>query len=267
MLSFRVAMFDAPLEILYQDQYLVAINKPAGLLVHKSYLARKETHFAMTMLRDQLGQYVYPIHRLDRPTSGVLLFALSSEVARLLNELFSAHEVKKGYIAMVRGYLSGSDMLDYALKEQLDKIADKRTNQDKEPQQAITHWATMALAENPEPIGQFEAARYSLVALAPKTGRKHQLRRHMAHLRHPMIGDTTHGDGAQNKYFKQHFTANRLMLHAAQLQFLHPVTGQTLNINAPLDDAFHVIFKRFQWDSLAINPIVFVANALTEKGA
>ena len=252
-----------PLDIIYQDQYMVAINKPAGLLVHKSYLARKETHFAMIMLRDQLGQYVYPIHRLDRPTSGVLLFALSSEFARTLSELFSQRLVKKGYLAMVRGYLQGSDTLDYPLKEILDKISDKKAQQDKAPQEAVTAWANVDVAQYPEPIGQYEAARYSLVALAPHTGRKHQLRRHLAHLRHPIIGDTTHGDGKQNKYFKQHFGDMRLMLHAAQLQFEHPVTKQSLNIVAPLSDDFKATCRTLGWHDISLNPIEIVAASLS----
>ncbi|MDP2560530.1 tRNA pseudouridine(65) synthase TruC [Psychrobium sp. 1_MG-2023] len=252
-------MFE-PLEIIYQDQYMVAINKPAGLLVHKSYLARKEKYFAMQLLRDQLGQYVYPIHRLDRPTSGVLLFALSSEVARQLSELFSERRVVKGYLAMVRGYLEGSDRLDYPLKEILDKIVDKKAQQDKEAQDAVTDWANVALSEYPEPIGKYPAARYSLVALKPQTGRKHQLRRHLAHLRHPIIGDTTHGDGKQNKYFKQHFGDMRLMLHAAQLQFVHPITQQCIKIVAPLGTDFTQTCDKLGWQDIELNPIEYVSG-------
>jgi len=255
-------MFDQPLEILYQDQYMVAINKPSGLLVHKTYLARKETHFAMIMLRDQLGQYVYPIHRLDRPTSGVLLFALSSEIARQLNDLFSERRVAKGYIAIVRGYLEGADTLDYALKEQLDKIADKKAQQDKEPQEAVTDWANVAVAQFPQPIGKYPAGRFSLIALAPQTGRKHQLRRHLAHLRHPILGDTTHGDGAQNRYLREHFGYRRLMLHAAQLQFVHPVTGQPIEIEAPLDNEFIDVCQRLGWSQVPLDSLGWAKQQL-----
>ncbi len=257
-------MFDLPLEILYQDQYLVAINKPAGLLVHKSYLARKEKYFAMQILRDQIGQHVFPIHRLDRPTSGVLLFALSSEVARLLNDIFRTRAVKKGYLAMVRGYLEGADILDYPLKEILDKIADKKVALDKAPQDAVTHWANIATAQYPQPIGKYSAGRFSLIALVPQTGRKHQLRRHLAHLRHPMIGDTTHGDGAQNRYQRDHFTHTRLMLHAAQLQFTHPVTNVALEISAPLDDAFRQVIEQVGWVDAELTPIEWVQSKLNQ---
>jgi len=247
-----------PLEVIYQDQYMVAINKPAGLLVHKSYLARKETHFAMTMLRDQLGQYVYPIHRLDRPTSGVLLFALSSDFARQLNELFSERRVKKGYLALVRGYLNDSGTLDYPLKEILDKIADKKADPNKAAQDAVTQWANMATCHYPQPIGNFEQARYSVMALVPKTGRKHQLRRHLAHLRHPIIGDTTHGDGKQNKYIKQHFGDMRLMLHAAQLQFDHPITGESIRLVAQLPEDFLTLLGNLNVTDVGLNPIEHV---------
>jgi tRNA pseudouridine65 synthase len=244
-----------PLEILYQDEFMVAINKPAGLLVHKSYLARKEIFFAMTMLRDQIGQYVYPIHRLDRPTSGVLLFALSSEMARTLSELFSERQVTKGYVAMVRGHLLGHDTLDYPLKEELDKIADKKANQEKEAQSAITQWHHLLSGCYNEPIGQYEQARFSLIALKPLTGRKHQLRRHLAHLRHPIMGDTTHGDGKQHKYFKAHLGEQRLMLHASQLCFEHPITHQSLEIIAALPQSFTDVCHKVGWQDIPNTPL------------
>jgi len=245
----------SPLEVIYQDEYMVAINKPAGLLVHKSYLARKETFFAMTMLRDQIGQYVYPIHRLDRPTSGVLLFALTSEMARTLSEVFSERNVTKGYIAMVRGHLLGSDTLDYPLKEELDKIADKKAKQDKEAQSAVTHWHHLLSGAFDEPIGKYEQARFSLIALKPLTGRKHQLRRHLAHLRHPIMGDTTHGDGKQNKYFKAHLGEQRLMLHASQLCFEHPINKQLLEINAKLPNSFIDVCQKIGWADVPNQPL------------
>ncbi len=114
-----------PLEILYQDDYIVAINKPSGLLVHKSPIDKHETRFALQELRNQIGQYVYPVHRLDKPTSGVLLFALSKEIAQLMGEAFRNNEIKKEYIAVVRGYVDDSGMIDYPLKEMLDSKVQK----------------------------------------------------------------------------------------------------------------------------------------------
>ncbi len=111
---------EKPLEILYQDAYLVAINKPSGLLVHKSPIDKHETRFALQLIRDQIGQYVYPIHRLDKPTSGVLLFALNAEIAKIMSESFRSSEVEKEYISVVRGYTNSEELIDYPLKQMLD---------------------------------------------------------------------------------------------------------------------------------------------------
>ena len=124
------------LTILYRDENYIAIDKPSGLLVHRSFLDKHETQFAMQMLRDQIGQHVLPVHRLDRPTSGVLLFALSSEAARDMNQLFIDGQIEKRYLALVRGFLNESIFLDKPLKEELDKIADKFADQNKAPQDA-----------------------------------------------------------------------------------------------------------------------------------
>ena len=141
----------------------------------------------MQMLRDQIGQHVFPVHRLDRPTSGVLVFALSSDMARILNEQFTAKQIEKTYFAIVRGHTHESGEIDYPLKEKLDKIADKKAKQDKPAQSAVTDYQTLKTFELAYPVGRYQSARYSLVKLIPLTGRKHQLRRHMSHIRghHP----------------------------------------------------------------------------------
>ena len=162
------------LEILYQDDVLVAVNKPAGMLVHRSWLDRHETQFVMQTLRDQIGQLVYPIHRLDRPTSGVLLFALNSEIANLLCQQFEQKQIEKQYLAVVRGYVTGHGEIDYPLKIQLDKIADKFSQQDKAPQSAVTFYEGLQTVEMPYGVGRYATSRYSLVRLVPRTGRKHQ---------------------------------------------------------------------------------------------
>lgn len=237
----------APLKILYQDDFLVAIDKPAGLFVHRSFMDKHEIYFALQMLRDQIGQHVYPVHRLDRPTSGVLLFALSSEVARLMGEVFSQRQVKKRYIAITRGHLTGQAVIDYALKEKLDRLGDKQVAIDKEPQGAISEYNSVATATLPVPLGKFPSVRYSLVELAPLTGRRHQLRRHLAHLRHPIIGDINYGDNKQNPFFIKRFGFKRLMLHAKSLSFIHPVTQQNLTIDAPLDEQWQAVFEQLAW--------------------
>lgn len=235
------------LDILYRDDSLIAINKPAGMLVHRSWLDKHESVFAMQTLRDQIGQHVFPVHRLDRPTSGVLLFALNAETARIVSEQFEQHQVQKSYLAVVRGYLSGENRIDYPLKVQLDKIADK-FSQEKAPQEAITDYQGLATVEMPYPAGKFSSARYSLVQLFPKTGRKHQLRRHLKHLFHPIMGDTNYGDLHQNRALTTHTGCDRLFLHANQLSITHPHKLQKITINAPLDSQWQRLFSQFGWE-------------------
>ena len=235
------------LEILYQDEHVVAVNKPAGMLVHRSWLDRHETQFVMQTLRDQIGQLVYPIHRLDRPTSGVLLFALSSEMANLLCHQFEQKQMEKEYLAVVRGYVTGQGEIDYPLKVQLDKIADKFAQQDKEPQSAVTFYDGLKTVEMPYGVGRYATSRYSLVRLIPKTGRKHQLRRHMKHIFHPILGDTQYGDLHQNRALTEHTGCSRLMLHAEKLTFVHPLTQQPITLQAGLDEQWKNVMQIFQW--------------------
>ncbi|MDC5841388.1 tRNA pseudouridine(65) synthase TruC [Vibrio europaeus] len=236
------------LEIVYQDEYFVAVNKPAGMLVHRSWLDKHETQFVMQTLRDQIGQHVFPLHRLDRPTSGVLIFALSSEVASQVMPMFANHEMEKTYHAIVRGWIEEAARLDYPLKVELDKIADKHASQEKEAQEAITDYQPVAKTEIPHSTGNFPTTRYCLMEMKPLTGRKHQLRRHMAHLRHPIVGDTTHGDGKHNKLFREIYDSHRLLLHASSLKFIHPFTGQELLIEAGIDETWQKLCAEFSWD-------------------
>lgn len=236
------ALQDAKLTILYQDAYLVAVDKPAGMLVHRSFLDKHETQFVLQTLRDQLGQQVFPLHRLDRPTSGVLLFALSAEMARLMGAQQASWQ--KTYLAVVRGYVKAALLLDYPLFEQHDAIADKFAQADKEAQAARTALWPLAQTELPYPVGRYPAARYSLLALKPLTGRKHQLRRHCAHLLHPIVGDTTHGDGKHNQLFRSQLNCHRLLLHAACLSVWHPHLQQWLHLTAPLPADFALTLQQ-----------------------
>ncbi len=234
---------DYELEILYKDEYLVAINKPSGLLVHKSMIDRHEIYFAMKMLRDQIGQWVYPIHRLDKPTSGVLLFALDSHTAKIMSEQFKEHTIQKTYIAVVRGYIEEEGLIDYALSVKLDKIADKDANSvPKEAQEAVTAFKRLKTVELDIAVGRYEKTRYSMVELKPRSGRKHQLRRHMKHLSHHILGDTKYGRGEHNKMIRQEFNCHRLLLHALRLEVLHPYTKEPLEIEAEIDDIFNLFF-------------------------
>jgi len=226
------------LEILYQDDYFVIINKPSGLLVHKSPIDKRETAFALQMVRDQIGQYVFPVHRLDKPTSGVLVFALSSEVARLMSDVIADHQFEKEYRAVVRGYTDDNALIDYDLKVIWDKKADKDKSDNKEPQSAQTYYEKLATVELPFPVSRYPVARYSLVKLQPKTGRKHQLRRHMKHIFHPIVGDTRYGRTEHNKLFREKYNVHALLLHANRLSFFHPVTYEKIVIEPGLFEAF-----------------------------
>lgn len=235
------------LEILYQDEWLVAVNKPAGMLVHRSWLDTHETQFVMQTLRDQIGQHVFPIHRLDRPTSGVLLFALNSEMANLMCQQFEQKTVQKSYVAVVRGYVQGSARIDYPLKIQLDKIADKFAQEDKAPQDAITDYEALKTVEMPYPAGRYATSRYSLIRLIPQTGRKHQLRRHCKHIFHPILGDTQYGDLHQNRALTENTGCKRLLLHAEMLRFIHPISQQNVVVQAPFDEQWQNLMKKFGW--------------------
>ena len=188
------------LPILYRDEHYLAVEKPAGLLVHRSAIDRHEIHYALQRVRDQIGRRVYPVHRMDKPTSGVLLFGLDSDA-------------------------------DAA----------------KPAQEAITAYRRLALAELPYAVGRYASARYSLLEVMPRTGRKHQIRRHMKHVFHPVIGDTSHGDGRHNQFFRERLQCRRLLLAATRLDFIHPYSGKPVSITAPLDQAFLSVIRQLDW--------------------
>jgi len=239
---------DYELEILYKDEYLVAINKPTGLLVHKSMIDKHEIYFAMKILSEQIGQWVYPVHRLDKPTSGVLIFALDSHTAKLMSEQFSSHSIEKKYIAVVRGYIEKNGFIDYALSVKNDKIADKMSSDEKEAQEAQTQFTRLSTVELPQSVGKYDKTRYSLVELTPKTGRKHQLRRHMKHISHHIIGDTKYGRGEHNKMVRKHYTCNRLLLHSISLEFTHPYLHVRIKLTADVDETFTLFLKLFSYE-------------------
>ncbi|MEA2047092.1 MAG: tRNA pseudouridine(65) synthase TruC [Campylobacterota bacterium] len=238
----------SPLQILYRDAYLVAINKPSGLLVHKSPIDKYETVFALQMLRNQIGEYVYPVHRLDKPTSGTLLFALNNEIAQKMSLLFRKNEVHKEYIAIVRGFTADEKCIDYPLKQMLDTKEQKKMGITKAVQEAQTLYVRLGTVELPYAVSRYPSARYSLVKLLPKTGRKHQLRRHMKHIFHPIVGDTKHGRGEHNILFREKFASHRLLLHAYRMTFVHPVSKQEVVIKASLDATFKKLIKIFHWE-------------------
>jgi tRNA pseudouridine65 synthase len=244
------------LNILYQDEFIVAVDKPSGLLVHRSMLDKHETLFALQLVRDQIGQHVFPVHRLDRPTSGVLLFALNPDMARALGEQFSTNAIEKYYLTIVRGHAPDSGFIDYALKEQLDKIADKLAKQDKEAQSAQTNYQRLANFELEYAVGRYQTARYSLLLVAPKTGRKHQIRRHLAHINHPIVGDTTHGDGKHNIFLRQQFAYTGLALSCIGMTIKHPVTHTRLILRANPSESMLALLSRWECPPTHLHPLI-----------
>ena len=191
-----------------------------------------------------VGRYLYPIHRLDKPTSGVLVFALNREVATELSKQFMQNRVKKEYLAVVRGFVKDSGVIDYPLKVLLDKSQRDKRNI-KEYQEAITKYRTIGHFELPFPVSRYPVARYSIVKLYPKTGRKHQLRRHMKHIFHPIVGDTKYGRGEHNRLFREKFNSNRLLLHATKIEFIHPKSNKQVEFSAVIRGSMLEVIEAF----------------------
>lgn len=229
------------LEILYRDEGVVAVNKPSGLLVHPSSIAADRIT-CLSLLRDRLGQRVYPLHRLDRGTSGVLLMALEGDTARLMSAAFLERRVEKTYLAVTRGRMPPQGTFDRPMRRGEDT-----TKGEKEP--AVTHYRTLDYATLPWPVGKYPEARYSLTAAFPVTGRWHQIRRHFSNGNYPIVGDTVHGDGVHNRLFRERFGIRRLLLHALRLEFRSPATDRPVTVVASLPDDLRELFVRLEWRS------------------
>jgi tRNA pseudouridine65 synthase len=224
------------LEIVYQDEHLIAINKPHGLLVHRSSIANDAKEFALQLLRDQVGRHVSPVHRLDRKTGGLLLFAFEKDVEIALHQLFQNGQVIKKYLAVLRGHSPDGLDIDYPLAKENGTI-----------QEAFTSFTTLKRAELAVPFGKHETSRYSLIEATPTTGRMHQLRRHFAHIFYPIIGDRKHGCNKQNKLFKEQWDMTTMLLHASELQFKHPVTSETIQLKANIGSEFERVNQLMKW--------------------
>lgn len=230
--------------VLYRDEHLIAVHKPSGMVVHPTDLARQEKISLMILVRRMTRQRVWPVHRLDRPTSGIVLFALSREVASELGRQLREHQVEKRYLALVRG-VPDDQRIDYPLKEKPFFRTDMVRA---EPLEAETSLRLLEKIEIPVAVGRYPTSRYALVELAPVTGRRHQLRRHMKHIFHPIIGDTTHGDGVHNRYFRKEFDSRRLLLAAVSITIKHPLTGKSLTIEAAPEKSFADVMQRLGID-------------------
>ena len=215
------------LPILFRDQALVAVDKPAGLAVHRGWAG--ECDVAMMRVRDQLGMHVFPVHRLDRATSGILLFAFSSEIASRLCESFAAHAVEKTYLALVRGIPPCAGLIDHPLPPGEDRHAAR-------------------VSAQTEFLRREVFGRYSLIEAHPRTGRLHQVRRHLKHIACPLIGDVNYGKGEHNRFFRDHYGLHRLFLHATRLGLPHPVTGGRLEIACPLPRDLASVIEQLRGD-------------------
>ncbi|MDN3583926.1 pseudouridine synthase [Mucilaginibacter flavus] len=224
------------LEIIYRDGHLIAINKPHGLLVHRSSIAADASEFALQLLRDQIGQKVNPVHRIDRKTGGILLFAFNKPVEIAMQQAFMENQVHKKYLAIVRGHTPDTEDIDYALRKENGTLQD-----------AFTAYTTLKRAELDVPLGAHPTSRYSLVEAIPTTGRMHQLRKHFSHIFHPIIGDRTHGCNKQNKLFKEKWEMETMLLHASYLNFIHPITQENVTIQATLQPEFTRVMQLMGW--------------------
>jgi tRNA pseudouridine65 synthase len=226
------------IEILYQDEHLIAVNKPAGLLAHASRMATDVDVDLLDTLRQQVGGSIHLVHRLDRATSGLVLAARNSEMAGILGRQFMERSVQKRYLGVVRGWPAPEGEIDYALP-------DVRENSPRKP--ALTRFRTLATTTVAVPLGKYPEQRYALVEASPHTGRYRQIRKHFHHVSHHLIGDTSHGRTEHNRLFKVEFSVHQLLLHAHRLEFDHPVDAHRMLLTAPLDAVWQKLLQRFDW--------------------
>jgi len=225
------------INILFQDDHLVAVHKPPGVLVHRTWLAQDE-RFLLQMVRDRVGRRVYPVHRLDRATSGVILFGLNGESAARLQAVFEEQRIAKRYHAVARGWPQDAGEVDHPLD-------DPETGVSRRP--ALTRYRVLARIELEEPVDRYPTTRYSLVEASPVTGRRHQIRRHLKHISHHIVGDTTYGKGTHNRFFRERFGIHRLLLQARSLSFDHPYTGEHLIIRAAPEADWAGLMSALGW--------------------
>lgn len=230
----------AAITVVHEDADLLAVDKPAGLAVHRSKMVARDDDYLMDRLRARIGGDLFLVNRLDRATSGLVLLARSRDVARALGEQLMSRSVDKTYLAVVRGWPAESGEIDYPLT--VGGMKGER-------KPSLTRWRRLATVEVPIALGRYPQQRYSLLALSPLSGRYRQLRRHLHHIHHPIIGDSTLGRGEHNRLFREHFGSHRMLLHAWRLTLVHPSSGQTLSLEAEPDATWRQLLQRFGWQS------------------
>lgn len=235
------------LPVIFLDEHLVAVHKPAGLLVHRTDLDRHARRLALQVVRDQLGQRVYAVHRLDRGASGVLVLALSPEVAQALSGQFERGEVRKTYLAVVRGHPQEAGEVDSPLARRPEDRGQAGGVGTSRPLPALTRFRRLAAVELPYRVDRYPTSRYALLAVEPATGRRHQIRRHLKHVAHPILGDATYGKGGHNRLFTALFGSSRLLLACVEVGLVHPATGDRLTLTAPLAEDFAAVVRALGW--------------------
>jgi tRNA pseudouridine65 synthase len=223
------------IEIIYQDDFLVVVNKAPGLLMHKSFIAKEVEENLKDKLSQQLGVPIFLVHRLDRKTAGLVVCAFDKETARHLADQFARKEVRKVYLAICRGHLAASITINKPLENERGNLQD-----------AETYFEPLAYAELAICTGKYPSTRLSLVACKPRTGRMHQIRRHLAHLRHYIINDKPHGDCKVNKVFKDELSLDHMMLHASEMDLIHPKTKKNIHLKASFFEQFAQLHRFFE---------------------
>jgi tRNA pseudouridine65 synthase len=228
--------------IIHREASFLAVNKPAGIPVHGSRILPGRPETLLSLVRKESGTIAHVVHRLDRPVSGVMLFALEKTALTELGRSFELRRARKTYLAVVRGWVDDSGLIDHPLAPPRDE-----RHAGSPRREAVTRYRSIARAEVPVPVSRYPAARYSLVALEPLTGRRHQLRRHMKHVSHHLVGDTSYGRGEHNRLFRERFGCDRLLLHAWSLGIPHPGNARWMRFEAPLDATFHKVVDALGW--------------------
>jgi len=227
------------IEIVFEDDLMIAVNKPNNFLIHQSHYARNIIEITLLQkLESQLGYPVYPLHRLDRKTSGIIILLKDKSRVAEFQDLFSSKTIQKTYYAIVRGFSPASGQIDSPVKEDDSGIY----------KDALTKFETLAQIELPIAVNLHNTSRYSLIKLMPQTGRMHQLRKHMNKINHPIIGDPKYGDRFHNRMFEKEFGSTYLLLHARQIEFVHPVSKQQMELAADFTETWKSLLNKFNWE-------------------
>jgi tRNA pseudouridine65 synthase len=227
------------LQVIYEDQWILCVNKPNNMVVHHAYFSRNVASelSLLQLAENEKEMKLYPIHRLDRKTSGIILLAKQKEYVAMFQQLFEKKQIEKKYFGVVRGFSPEKKIIDLPVKGK-----DKKKHKN-----AITHLSTLDSITLNIPVKPYDTSRYSLVELLPKTGRTHQLRIHTYKNNHPLLGDSKYGDINHNAMFVKEFGFQHLFLHAGVLLFNHPKTNQELCLIANFPKDWCTLLKNFNW--------------------